>query len=80
MHLIISLIISGFVGWLAGKLMKTDFSWIGNIGVGIVGGIVGRLVLGLVGIQGKGTIGGIIVSVAGACILIAAVRFIRKKK
>ena len=33
-------------------------------------GVVGDIVLGLIGIHGSGFIGGIIVSVVGACILI----------
>ena len=38
--------------------------------LGLFGGVVGDLVLGLVGISGSGMIGGMFVSVIGACILI----------
>ena len=38
MGLIISLIIAGVCGWLAGMLMKTSFPWYINVLIGIVGG------------------------------------------
>ena len=42
--------------------------------LGIVGGAVGGVILGLIGISGNGVIGNMIVSVIGACILIAVAR------
>ena len=38
--------------------------------LGLIGGVVGSVVLGFIGIEGRGLIGGTIVSVVGACILI----------
>ncbi len=78
MGLIIWIIVGGLSGWLAGKIMGSNFSLFGNIALGIVGGVVGGFLLGLVGIHGSGTIGNIIVSVVGACILIAIGRAIKK--
>ncbi|MDO4804288.1 MAG: GlsB/YeaQ/YmgE family stress response membrane protein [Lachnospiraceae bacterium] len=78
MGIIVSIIISGIVGWLAGKLMNSRFSMLGNIGIGILGGVVGNLVLGFIGISSNGIIGNIIVGVIGACILIALGRAIFK--
>lgn len=73
-----SIIIGGVSGWLAGKLMNSKFSTLGNIIIGIVGGFVGGILLGLVGLHGSGLIGRIIVSVVGACALIALGRAIKK--
>ena len=78
MNLIISLIIGGISGWLAGKIMKSNFSGLGNIGIGILGGIVGSILLAIIGLHGSGFIGSIIVSVVGACVLIAIGRAIKK--
>ena len=75
---IASIIIGTLVGLLAGQIMNTQFSLLGNIGIGIVGGFVGSLLLSVVGIHGSGMIGNIIVSVIGACAFIAIVRQIKK--
>ena len=78
MSIFIAVVIGGISGWLAGKIMNTSFSLIGNIVIGIIGSAVGTLLLNVVGIHGSGTIGNIIVSVIGACAFIAIVRAIKK--
>jgi uncharacterized membrane protein YeaQ/YmgE (transglycosylase-associated protein family) len=78
MSIIVALIVGGLSGWLAGQIMNTQFSLLGNIGIGIVGGFVGTIILSAVGIHGSGMIGNIIVSVIGACVFIAIVRQIKK--
>ena len=67
---IINLFFGGLAGWIAGKLMNSDGSMLRNIILGLVGGVVGSIVLGIFGIHGSGRIGGTIVSIVGACILI----------
>ena len=67
---IFTLIMGGLAGWLAGKVMDSEGSTVRNIVLGLVGGVVGDIVLGVIGIQGHGLIGGTIVAVVGACILI----------
>jgi len=69
-NFIVSLIIGGVSGWLAGKIMKSEGSLIRNIILGLVGGLVGGLLGGLIGIGSSNIIGSIIISVAGACLLI----------
>ena len=78
MNIIVALIVGGISGWLAGLIMNSQFSLLGNIGIGIVGGFVGSILLSVVGIHGSGMIGNIIVSVIGACAFIAIVRQIKK--
>lgn len=70
MGFIITLLAGGIAGWLAGRLMNSEGSWLRNLVLGLVGGVVGSFVLGIVGIRGHGLIGGTIVSVVGACLLI----------
>ena len=70
MGFIIPLITGAIAGWLAGKLMDSDGSWLRDILLGLAGGVVGSIVLGIFGIHGSGLIGGTIVAVVGACILL----------
>lgn len=69
-HFIITLIVGGFSGWLAGQLMGSNHGTIINIILGLVGGAVGGFLGSLIGIGATGLIGSIIISVAGACLLI----------
>jgi uncharacterized membrane protein YeaQ/YmgE (transglycosylase-associated protein family) len=77
MNLIISLVIGGIIGWLASIVMKTNAQMgiIANVLVGIVGAALGHWVAGQLGISAGG-IGGWLVSLAGAIILIAILRAI----
>ena len=77
MDLIISIVIGGIIGWLASIVMKTNAQMgiIANVLVGIVGAALGHWVAGQLGISAGG-IGGWLVSLAGAIILIAILRAI----
>ena len=68
-----SLISGALVGWIAGKIMDSRGGLIRNIFLGIIGGAVGHWLAGLVGITGTG-LGGIIISVAGACVVVYVAR------
>ena len=70
MGFLITLLCGAFAGWLAGRLMNSNGSWLRNLALGLAGGVVGSVVLRFVGIRGSGLIGGTIVSVVGACLLI----------
>ncbi len=52
MGLIIALVMGGIMGWLASKVMNRDASMgiLMNVIVGCVGSILGRFLLGLVGV------------------------------
>ena len=69
-HLIISIILGGVSGWLAGILMKSNGTVVRNVLLGIAGGFIGDLILELIGISLGGYLGVIIVSVLGASLLI----------
>ncbi len=70
MEFIITLIIGGVSGWLAGKIMDSKHSMIVNIILGLVGGALGGFLGGLIGIGPTGWIGRILIAVVGSCILI----------
>ena len=77
MNLIISIVIGGIIGWLASIVMKTNAQMgiIANVLVGIVGAALGHWLAAQLGISAGG-IGGFLVSLAGAIILIAILRAI----
>ena len=70
MDFLIGIIIGALSGWIAGKIMKNKGGLIKNIVLGLVGGFVGSFLFSLIGFEASGTIGTIITSVVGACIVI----------
>ena len=80
-NIIITIVIGALVGWLAGLIMKTNHGFWMRVLLGIVGSFVGRLIAGLIGITAKQvSIGGILISVAGACLVVWLVRKLSGKK
>lgn len=75
--IIISIILGAISGWLAGKIMNSDGSFLRNAILGIVGGFVGGLIFNLLGISFAGYLGTVLVSVIGACIVIFIVNLIK---
>ena len=63
-------------GYLGSRLMKDGKpnGWIVNVILGWVGGIIGSFAFRLIGLGPKNMIGEILVSVAGACLVIWLVR------
>lgn len=87
MNFIIWLVVGGLIGWVASMIMKTDGQQgiVLNVVVGIVGAFLGGLLLSpLVGEstinQSDFSIGGLLVSLAGAVLLLAIVRLFRRAK
>ena len=85
MNFIIWLIVGGLVGWVASKIMRTDAQQglLLNIVVGIVGALLaGWFISPLVGEgtinQGDFSIGGLLVSLVGAVVLLAIVNLFRR--
>ena len=86
MNLIIWLVVGGVIGWIASLIMKTDAQQglFLNVVVGVVGALLGGWLLSpLVGEgtvnQGDFSIGGLLVSLAGAIILLFLVNLIRRR-
>jgi uncharacterized membrane protein YeaQ/YmgE (transglycosylase-associated protein family) len=86
MNVIIWLIVGGIVGWIASMIMRTDAQqgWLLNIIVGIVGAFLGGLIFapmfgtGTIN-QGEFSLGSLLVSLAGAIILLAIVNLVRRR-
>lgn len=79
MHFILFLIIGGVAGWLAGLLWKgSGFGLIGDILIGIVGGLVGGWLAGKFGIQENGIVLKLLISAAGAWLILFVISLIKK--
>jgi uncharacterized membrane protein YeaQ/YmgE (transglycosylase-associated protein family) len=81
---IVAIIVGGIAGWLASMVMARDASmgifW--NIVVGIIGAIIGNAVIApLIGIGGSiqtFNLGGFIVAIIGAIVLVAIVNLVQR--
>ena len=75
------LLIGLVAGWLANLIVKGRGSGlIGNLVVGIVGGVLGGWIFSLFGLFAVGTIGSIVTSVVGAIVLLWIVAAVGNKK
>ena len=80
--LLLWLAFGALVGWLAGVIMKSNKSLLGNIILGIVGSFVGGFIASFLGFGNLGggfsfNIVNIIISVAGACLIIFLARALK---
>ena len=80
MDLIVWIIFGGLVGWVASMVMGTGGGLLWDIGVGIVGAVIGGFIMNLLGQSGVGgfNLYSFLVAVLGACVLIAIVRAMRQ--
>ena len=79
MNLILFLIIGGVAGWLAGLIMKgRGFGVLANVGIGIVGSILGGFLFRLLGLASQGAVGELVTATVGAVVLLAIVSKIKK--
>lgn len=74
--LLIGVIIAGIVGWAASSIMGGDGAGtLGNILLGLVGGLVGPIILSLVNVNMDNVLlGGVISSLIGAIVVIGIAR------
>ena len=85
MNIIVWLVVGGIVGWVASLIMRTDAQqgWLLNILVGVVGAFLGGLIFapmfgtGTIN-EGELSLGSLLVSLAGAVILLAIVNLVRR--
>ena len=87
MNFIIWIVVGGLIGWVASMIMKTDAQqgMFLNVVVGIVGSMLGGwLISPLLGAgtinQSDFSLGGLLVSLVGAVILLAIVDLFRRGK
>jgi len=77
--ILMTIVVGGIVGWLASILMKTNAQMgiLANVAVGIVGAVLGGWLFGLLGVQGGGMLGALVVNVVGASLLIALLKALK---
>jgi uncharacterized membrane protein YeaQ/YmgE (transglycosylase-associated protein family) len=82
MNLIWTLVVGGVVGWLASLVMKTNaqMGTIANIVVGIAGSFLGFFLAGLIGLGASGLVATLLISVAGAALLIVILKALKVLK
>ncbi len=79
-----TLLIGGLAGWIAGRIMKADYGLLTNLIVGIIGAFLGAWLANLIGLR-LGELfegwfwGNLIVSVAGATLLIGLYRALHSR-
>ena len=76
--ILVAIVLGAISGWLAGFIMNSKGSLLRNIILGILGGFVGSFLFGLLNINinvslGPFSLGNIIVSVIGACLVVFVV-------
>ena len=71
-----TLVVGAIVGWLASALMKTDarMGIPANVAAGIAGSVLAGLIATRLGVALTSQVGGLVVAVLGACVLIGALR------
>jgi uncharacterized membrane protein YeaQ/YmgE (transglycosylase-associated protein family) len=69
-HIIAFLIVGLVAGWLAGEIMKSRRSLLGNLGIGVAGALIGGFLGRIIGLAATGLIGGIIMATIGAVVLL----------
>ena len=74
------ILIGAAAGWLGGQLMKgSGFGLLGNIVVGIIGGIVGGFLFNTFGVSsGGGIVGSLVTATVGAIVLLYIVKLVKK--
>lgn len=86
MHFIIALIVGGIIGWVASMLMNRDASMgvIANVVVGCLGSILGRFLLGFLGLGGGHLRDNafdpmtLVAALVGAVVLLGIVNLVRR--
>ncbi|RUT71780.1 GlsB/YeaQ/YmgE family stress response membrane protein [Flavobacterium cupreum] len=79
MEFLYFLLIGAISGWLAGQLWKgAGFGLLGNIVVGIIGGIFGGWLAARLGIGGGGLLSQIIIAAGGAWVLLFIISLIKR--
>lgn len=79
MNIVFFLLIGGFAGWLAGKIMKgRGLGLWTNIVVGVVGALLGGTLFEQLGIQMDGPVGQLLTATIGAVALLWLAKLIDK--
>lgn len=80
-NLMFSILVGAVAGWLVGSGMRGGgFGPLGNIVIGIIGGLAGGFSLRMLAINAGGLIGSILLGAAGAVLLLYAADVLKRPK
>lgn len=81
MHIVLLLILGALAGWLAARLVKGHGLGLwGNVGVGVVGALLGGTLLGQLGVRLAGPFGQFLTAALGAVTLLWLARLFERTK
>jgi len=81
MQLAFLLLIGGLAGWLAASLVRgRGLGLWGNIGIGVVGALLGGTLLGHLGVRLLGPFGQLVTATIGAVLLLWVVRLFQRSR
>jgi uncharacterized membrane protein YeaQ/YmgE (transglycosylase-associated protein family) len=82
LHLLVTIVVGGVIGWLASIMMKTNAQMgiILNVLIGIVGSFLGLWFFALLGFAAYGMIARLVARIAGACLLIFMLKALKVLK
>ncbi len=77
-HLLLTLAVAGFVGWLADIVVPGElpYGWLGAVAAGVIGGWIGQIIFGRAGPSLLGVY--LVPTFVGAVILAGAARLLHK--
>jgi uncharacterized membrane protein YeaQ/YmgE (transglycosylase-associated protein family) len=81
MDWLVAIVVGGIAGWLASIVMRRDASMgiLMNIIVGIIGAVIGKLLLPLVGVSGNANwLAWFIAAIVGAIVLLAIINLVQR--
>ena len=78
MDWLFTIIIGTLVGWLAGKIMKSEHGLLINFVLGWTGSILGKFLADLLKISSDSLAGDIVFSLVGACLILFIYNKIKK--
>lgn len=76
--IICSILLGALAGWIAGKLMHNQGTFVRNVILGIVGSALGGAIANRIGIGG-GLIVELLIAVGGACLILWLANLLTKK-
>lgn len=78
MNIIAFLLVGIVAGWIAGKIMKgKGFGLFGDLGVGVLGALIGGFIFDIFGLHAFGFIGNLVTAVVGAVLFLYVLRLIK---
>ena len=77
---LLAIIVGIAAGWIAEKIMKRDHGLLMNLIVGLVGALIGKLLLGMIGIGYEGVLPSLGAAVVGAVLLLAIIGMFKGRR